>query len=456
MEATTIQPQPGPQTTFAQSAADIAIFGGAAGVGKTFALEMEPLRHVTVAGFNAVLLRRTSKQLTKPGGPWDESHSLYPMVGGQAKSTSLEWLFPSGAKIGMGHIEYEKDLTSWDGSQIALLLFDQLESFTERMFFYMLSRNRSTCGVKPYVRATCNPDARSWLASFVSWWIDPDTGYPILTRSGVIRWMVRLGRNIHWFDDRDSAVQFCLNEDVDAQTAHDMPKSVTFVPGTLDDNAILREKDPGYKANLLALPKYDRNRLLGGNWKERPETGEFPFHWFDKKWFDKWPLDDAILVKTMSLDPSKGRSDRTGDYQAYVTIAIDQEMVIYVQANVQRQPIDQMVADGVDIYRRFKPHAFALEANAWQDLLKPDFAAEFQKQGMVAPEVWLLNNQVNKHVRIRRLAGYLAHDRVRFKADCPGTQLLVDQLLDFPAGEHDDAPDALEMAIRLAEQVCGA
>jgi hypothetical protein len=28
---------------------------------------------------------------------------------------------------------------------------------------------------------------------------------------------------------------------------------------------------------------------------------------------------------------------------------------------------------------------------------------------------------------------------------------LVDQLRDFPQGSHDDGPDALEMALRLAE-----
>jgi hypothetical protein len=39
---------------------------------------------------------------------------------------------------------------------------------------------------------------------------------------------------------------------------------------------------------------------------------------------------------------------------------------------------------------------------------------------------------------------------VQFRAGCPSTRLLVDQIKDFPVGEHDDGPDALEMAIRLA------
>jgi hypothetical protein len=42
---------------------------------------------------------------------------------------------------------------------------------------------------------------------------------------------------------------------------------------------------------------------------------------------------------------------------------------------------------------------------------------------------------------------------LRFKSHSPGTRLLVEQLKEFPAGEHDDGPDALEMAIRLAAEM---
>ena len=397
------------------------------------------------------MLRRTSKQLTKAGGPWDESHNLYPFVGGKPKSTTLDWEFPSGARIGMGHIEYDKDLDSWLGAQICLIMFDQLETFTERMFFYMMSRNRSACGVRPYIRATCNPDARSWLAKLIGWWIDQDTGYPIPERAGKVRWMSRIGRDIHWDDSHTAGVARCLESKMERSLAEITPKSVTFIPASIDDNKILIQTDPAYKANLSALPNFDRERLLGGNWKERPETGEFPFNWFDGKWFEKWPLNP--VVKTMVLDPSKGRSDKTGDYQALVKLAVDQEDVLYIQARMRRQPISQMVAESVDEYRQFQPMAFGDEGNAWQDLLQPDFAQEFKTQKIVAPEVWLINNSINKDVRIRRLGGYLAHDRVRFKQDCPDTQLLIDQLLDFPCGDHDDGPDAMEMTIRLAEQL---
>jgi predicted phage terminase large subunit-like protein len=66
---------------------------------------------------------------------------------------------------------------------------------------------------------------------------------------------------------------------------------------------------------------------------------------------------------------------------------------------------------------------------------------------------WLIQNDVNKRVRIRRLGPLLASRRVRLKADSPSTRLLVEQLQQFPVAEHDDGPDALEMAVRLAQEM---
>jgi hypothetical protein len=91
----TISPQPGPQTEFLRTAADICMYGGAAGGGKTVGLILEPLRYVSqVPGFTAVFFRRTTPEIINPGGLWDESLNFYPRFGGIPHHRAHEWRWP--------------------------------------------------------------------------------------------------------------------------------------------------------------------------------------------------------------------------------------------------------------------------------------------------------------------------------------------------------------------------
>jgi hypothetical protein len=90
-----IAPQPGPQSLFLSTPADIAIYGGAAGGGKTFAELLEPLRHVSNKDFGAVIFRRTTPQITNEGALWDGSTKLYPLLGAKPNQGDLYWTFPS-------------------------------------------------------------------------------------------------------------------------------------------------------------------------------------------------------------------------------------------------------------------------------------------------------------------------------------------------------------------------
>ena len=272
------RPQPGPQETFLASTADIVIFGGAAGGGKTWALLMQPLRHVDNPQFGGVIFRRTSPQIRNQGGLWDESVAIYPLLNAEPRQTVLEWRFTSGAKLKFAHLQYDLDVHDWQGAQVPFIGFDQLEHFSASQFWYMLSRNRSTCGVHPYVRATVNPDADSWVADLIAWWINQDTGFPIEERSGVVRWFIRKDNELIWADTKEELTRDAPDEE---------PKSLTFIPAKLSDNQILMQKDPGYLANLRALSFIDRERLLGGNWKIVASAGKI----FNRAWFE---IVDAI------------------------------------------------------------------------------------------------------------------------------------------------------------------
>lgn len=277
-ERVIIRPQP-KQEIFLSSPADIAIYGGAAGGGKTWALLLEPLRHMGNKDFGAVIFRRTIPEITHEGALWDEAGKIYPLLNATPNENEKQYTFKSGARVTFAHMQYEKDKETWKSSQVPLIEFDQLETFTRDQFFYMLSRNRSTCGVVPYVRASANPEP-GWLADFLAWWIAED-GYAIPERSGVIRYMVHENDVVYWADSAQELIdRFPIA----------IPKSVTFIISTLFDNQILLEKDPAYLANLQAQTYIDRQRLLGdpergGNWKIKPAAGKI----FNKAWFEIVP-----------------------------------------------------------------------------------------------------------------------------------------------------------------------
>ena len=220
-------------------------------------------------------------------------------------------------KVTFAHIERDEELEKWQGSQICEIGFDELTHFSENTFFFMLSRNRSACGVKPFVRATCNPDSDSWVAKFIEWWIDQDTGYPIPERSGAIRWMIRRDETIYWADRKEELwEQFNLETDEEKSE----PKSVTFIMSSVYDNKELLKVDPGYLANLKALSLIQRERLLKGNWKIRSAAGLFFKRTQLGEIFEKVPKDVVRWVRCWDLAATEKNEGGDPAYTAGVLI----------------------------------------------------------------------------------------------------------------------------------------
>lgn len=267
-----IRPQPGFQEQALSTSADIAIIGGAAGSGKTYIELLETTRNLEVKDFGFVVFRRTTTQIRNEGGLWDTSKKIYPLLGGVPKEQPLEWAFPSGAKGKFAHLEYEKNVLDWQGAQVPLIIFDELTHFTEKQFWYMVSRNRSNCGVKPYMRASCNPDPNSWVARFIEWYIDQQTGFPIKERAGKLRYFTRDGEAVVWGNSPKEVIEKCPHIFSDKALLgsgvklEDMIKSFTFIPGTIYENKIFIKEDPTYLGTLLSLQEEEKLRLLAGNW----------------------------------------------------------------------------------------------------------------------------------------------------------------------------------------------
>ena len=432
-----IRPQPGPQEQFLSSSADIAFYGGAAGGGKTYGLLLEPLRHIHTKGFGAVIFRRTSPQIRNEGGLWDTSEGLYPYAGGTPKESVLMWDFPAGTSIKFAHLEHEKHKLDYQGAQITLIGFDEITHFTQSQFFYMLSRNRSTCGVKPYIRATTNPDADSWVSKLISWWID-EGGFPIHGRSGAIRWFVRINDELIWANTPN---------EITKKHPEALPKSFTFIQARLEDNKILEDADPGYRANLMALQKVERERLLGGNWKVRPSAGMY----FKREWFeivDKVPR--GVSVRNWDIaatEPSTDNPDpdwTTGVKileSENITYVVDVRHVQYTPAGVEKHITHTASADGIEteIAMEQEPGASGkITIDHYARLLKGHIfhgvASSKAKEIRAGPVSAAAENQLIKVLR----------------ADW--NTVFFDELEGFPEAAHDDIVDALSGGFNVLAQ----
>lgn len=434
-ETRIIKPQEGPQTAFLSSNADIVVYGGSAGGGKTWGLLLEPLRHISNKDFSCVIFRRTSPQITNEGGMWDESGNVYSLIGGEPRVGDLSWEFKSGASIRFSHLQHEATKYNWQGAQIPLIMFDELTHFTQSQFTYMLSRNRSMCGVKPYVRATCNPDADSWVKEFLAPWVDDEHAeFPF--PPGKLRWFTQNNGVITWVTE-------------DWRDENGMPgKSLTFIPASVFDNKELLRVNPEYLSNLRALDYVEQRRLLYGDWKVRPEAGKV----FNRGWFG-----------TEEAAPAKGKLVRFWDFAATAkkaegddpdyTVGLllrEWEDVYYVEDVIRERQeparIDEIVKntaaqDGrrVEICWEIEPGASGKKVN--QQLAK-------MLKGYVVRGIHPVGDKIqrSKAASAQALAG-----NIKLIRNATWNSAFLAELHGFPDLPHDDQVDALSGAFnRLA------
>lgn len=333
-----VGPNRGPQTEYVRSRADITIFGGSAGPGKSWGTLFRMGVHADrFPGYYGIVFRRTSTEITGGGGLWEESTKLYPIW--QAKRRGgqfLDWRWPNGSLVEFCHLQHAGDEIGHHGKQYAEVAFDELTTFLEQQFWYLISRLRSTCGFRPCIVATCNPDPDSFVRKLVDWWIGED-GVARADRAGVKRYFVRDGNELVW---GDSAVEVAAL----APHVNMKPMSLRFIPAKLSDNP---KGDPTYEERLKSLPMVERERLLGGNWNVRAAAGTV----FRRQWFeilDQAPRDivqvgrfwdlAATEPSATSKDPDWTRGVKLGRTASGLFVVLD-----IASARVRPHDVDALI-----------------------------------------------------------------------------------------------------------------
>ena len=347
-----------------------------------------------------------------------------------------------GFKITFSHLQHEKNKYDYQGAQIPIIYFDEVTHFSRTQFFYLIGRNRTTCGINPYTRATCNPDKTSWVRPFIDWWIGDD-GYALPERSGKIRWLCVVDDTDHWFDSKQEAIDhFGYNEFGEPNIP---PMSVTFILSRLKDNKILMKKDPSYRAKLMALSKIERERLLGdeergGNWDIVPAAGMyFKRHYFEEIEFVPNFIE---IVRCWDRAATEHNPGDAGDPDWTVGVKMgktfDNEFVIL---DVERQRLSAGKVDKL-ILNTAKQDGTGVKVKLFQD---PGSAGKGEAEAMVKMLSGFIVEtdkiSTNKETAARPLSAQAENGNVKVLASCRNKEYFYDELENFPDDSHDDIVD---------------
>ena len=223
-----------------------ALYGGAAGGGKSDAMLMAALQYVDVPHYAAILFRRTYADLALPGALMDRAGEWLHSTAAKWNSGTKTWTFPSGATISFGYLERDADKYRYQGAEFQMVGFDELTQFQETSYRYLFSRLRRLEGseVPLRMRGASNPG----------------------------------GEGHQWVYERFI---------VGGREAGRL-----FIPAGIDDNPHIDKAE--YLRSLSELDEITRMQLLQGLWVTDPTGKPFLAAWWEKG-RNRYHLDDSVI-----------------------------------------------------------------------------------------------------------------------------------------------------------------
>lgn len=289
-----------------------ALFGGAAGGGKSDALLMAALQYVDVPGYAALLLRRTFADLALPGAIMDRSHDWLQGTDAQWNDRDKTWTFPSGASLTFGYLQTDKDKYRYQSAEFQYVGFDELTQFTSEQYTYLFSRLRRLAGVDVplRMRAASNPG----------------------------------GAGHGWVYDR------FMPDLSEAAVEHRRTTGRIFIPATLADNPHIDRQ--AYRKGLAELADIERQQLEEGLWVTDPTGRPFLHDWWRGKNRFHGERDRALLHgvvgrwhswDTATKDGEQNaftalvQGELTADYRLLITLAWQERLTVPFLAGAVRE-----------------------------------------------------------------------------------------------------------------------
>lgn len=239
-QSDTFTPNP-KQVRFLASAADILLYGGGAGSGKslTALIWLLGLNNGTggkarwqIDSYNGLIYRKNRKDLADL---IKKSKVIYKAVDPGAVYNNQDnfWRFSSGATIFFSYFErFEQCESQIQGQEYQSIVAEEVgQHETDQIFLYCISRLRGSNGLKPFMRATANPGRYRWLREFF-----------------------RIG---------DDGASTDFRQTLTLADGTIVEKRVQYIQALLSDNPHISKE---YEASLMLLGIEERKALLEGRW----------------------------------------------------------------------------------------------------------------------------------------------------------------------------------------------
>lgn len=281
---------------FIWSDADITVFGGSAGSGKTWQGLCRFLRFINEPQYIGYVIRKTQASLKQ--GAFKTAIRLFTAWESKVKINRVDMTitFPSGAIVIFKGLDGTASIEYFQGQEISGALVDEATHIKYEEISWLMTRLRTNANVHPTVWFTCNPDPDHFIAE----WVDPYL-YPKKTKKTIDGHLIDVGGRVdpdingrkkwyyvidgHWYwnDDRDKLIAEWQHLITDP---NQKPMSFRFIGATFADNPVLVATQPAYINSLMNKPKVEKERLAYGNWYIREEGAGF--------WKQEW----IKLIKT--------------------------------------------------------------------------------------------------------------------------------------------------------------
>jgi len=387
------------QVHFLLTPQEEVLYGGQAGGGKSDAILMDALRHVSHAEYSALILRRTYADLALPGALMDRAASWLYNTDAKWDDRKKTWTFPSGATVTFGYLETENDKYRYQGTEFDYVAFDELTQFTETQYRYLFSRLRRLEGseIPSRMRAGTNPG----------------------------------GVGHQWVKRRFIAVN----------DYNEKP----FIPASYLDNPHIDRAD--YESKLDKLDYVTRQQLKYGDWDVGIEGGLFKLKWFENKFYRNVPRKIVKRCRYWDLAATKpSKAGRDPDWTVGLLMEVDEANFCYVR-DVKRMrgtpnEVEALILKtaqhdgyGVTVCMEEEPGSSGkIVANYYSRLL-PGFRFES------------IRNSGSKEDRAKRISAYSEQGFV-YIMDAPWNEDFFEEIVAFPPDEggHDDQVDCFSGA----------